>query len=84
MPFPQAEATGGAAVRLGVVFDSFSVELGRGPRLELPLAWLSPEGYVDTIYLDAGTRVSLGDKCSLFVTQRPAPGAGAEAPSGGL
>ena len=59
---------------VAVTFDRFTVQAGGLPALELPLSWLSPRGYVDTLYLDADMRVSVGDKGGLFVLRRVAGG----------
>ncbi|GAB4816233.1 hypothetical protein N2152v2_003279 [Parachlorella kessleri] len=64
------EQTGGKSVRLRVTFKDFTIQVGDGPKLALPLSWLSPVGYVDTLYLDEQVRISVGDKGSLFVVTR--------------
>jgi hypothetical protein len=72
----------GAPARLRAVFKSFVLSWGGGdgagsaaaapplPRLSLPLAWLSPVGFVETLYLDDALRISVGDKGSLFVAAK--------------
>lgn len=70
----QVEPTvpGGAASCVAVRFDRFTAKLGGLPEVVVSLAWLSPLGYVDTLYLDEELRVSLGDKGGLFVLRRKA------------
>ena len=65
-------AAGAPASCVAVTFDSFTARLGGLPEARLSLAWLSPLGYVDTLYLDEDTRVSVGDKGGLFVLRRVA------------
>lgn len=66
--FVQPGAPGYGSVLL-VTFTGFSLRLA-GRQVALPLDWLSPEGAVDTLYLDEELRVSVGDKGSLFVVRR--------------
>lgn len=68
---------------VAVRFDSFTIRAGPGAaerrggaEAALPLGWLRPLGYVDTLYLDADTRVSVGDKGGLFVLRRAAQAGG--------
>ena len=63
------------------MFDCFFVRVG-GREGRLSLAWLSPLGYVDTLYLDEDTRVSVGDKGGLFVLRRVAGEAAGAAAAG--
>lgn len=72
------EGGNGPGVRLKVVFTGFQVSVGGAMRLRLPLDWLSPVGFVDTLYLDMTTRVSVGDKGSLFVVRALGAEEGAE------
>jgi len=71
----------GAPARLRATFKSFVLSWGGGggagaaaaappPRLSLPLAWLSPVGFVETLFLDETLRVSVGDKGSLFIAAK--------------
>ncbi|PSC69346.1 Plastid lipid-associated fibrillin conserved domain [Micractinium conductrix] len=57
---------------VAVRFDSFTARVGGLPEAALSLAWLRPLGYVDTLYLDAEMRISVGDKGGLFVLRRAA------------
>lgn len=56
-----------ASSRIKAVFESFELRWGRNVRLALPLTWLNPTGFVDTLYLDKAMRISVGDKGSVFV-----------------
>lgn len=42
--------------------------------IPIPLAWLSPVGYVDTPYLDEELRISRADRGSIFIAARVQPG----------
>lgn len=65
---------------VAVRFDGFRIRAGAageregGPEAALPLGWLRPLGFVDTLYLDADMRVSVGDKGGLFVLRRAGGG----------
>ena len=63
---------GAPASCVAVTFDCFTARLGGLPEARLSLAWLSPLGFVDALYLDEDTRVSVGDKGGLFVLRRVA------------
>ena len=59
---------------VAVRFDRFTARVGSLPSVELPLDWLQPLGYVDSLYLDEDMRISVGDKGGLFVLRRIAAG----------
>lgn len=66
---PQA-GPGAPQQRLKATFQSFTFIAEGQARLELPLTWLNPTGFVDTPYLDDGLRISIGDKGSVFIAVR--------------
>mmetsp|Transcript_11134 Transcript_11134/g.24002 ORF Transcript_11134/g.24002 Transcript_11134/m.24002 type:complete len:278 (+) Transcript_11134:54-887(+) len=64
---------GQRATRLRAVFKDGELLIGDGigrTRVPIPLGWISPVGYVDTLYLDEELRVSKGDKGSIFFAAR--------------
>lgn len=57
--------------RVNVKFQSFSVAAGNALKLDFPLGFIGPTGWLRTTYLDDDLRITRGHKGSVFVLRRP-------------